>query len=730
MGNNSRPSETKFLNFSVDAHLLRELGERLVGRPHIALAELLKNSYDADATRVDVIMSDGSIVIEDNGNGMTLQEFTRFWMRIGTAHKQREALSPRFKRSLTGSKGVGRLAVQFLARKLDIVTTGRDQGQRLSAHVNWDEAVTAKELTEATVAYELAPEREVFAGAAHGTRITLTRLNDIWDEEALTRLAHEIWTLQPPYDSGEASKFQISLATEDPRIEKAFARRMSSNLDLWSARIDGTLLPPHPDDPPRTRRFGVALRFRGGRAIRHSFTMANCVLTGASYDIRIFSLHGRQRYGIKVDEAREYLLKYGGVHIYDAGFHLPYYGPENDWLNIEKDHSHRKSHSDLLPDALQVVEGLNNLPTQSRIYGVVKVDTAYERRVAEESGQAESSTVLQIQVSRDRLVENQALENLRRFVRTGLDFYAVRETLRRLEETQHIVKATPPDATLKSAEEVINRYRDELPKPLRDTLKATIQTAVRAETASRELAAQEIGLVSSLATAGMSALAYEHEYQKQFLELDRLTRELETLDLRADNAIEKVEQLALALRSWLKHAQETRALFNAFSDEDNRTARYALKARQVLEQVVAQTRVLTRGATIKIEAVPDTLRLPAGTFTEWSAILQNILVNATNAMLDCDRREIRISSSQGPTRRCLIVEDTGRGVNLQGSEELFKPFIRKSAISPARRSLGMGGSGLGLAIVRMIASSLNCATRFRRPGSGYSTAFELCWESE
>ena len=42
------------LFFTIDAALLRELGERLVGKPHIALAELVKNSYDADATEVTI----------------------------------------------------------------------------------------------------------------------------------------------------------------------------------------------------------------------------------------------------------------------------------------------------------------------------------------------------------------------------------------------------------------------------------------------------------------------------------------------------------------------------------------------------------------------------------------------------------------------------------------------------------------------------------------------------
>ena len=109
------------LPFTVDAELLRELGERLVGKPHIALAELIKNSYDADATQVTIKFSpsEDCIEVSDNGHGMTFEEFRGFWMRIGTTHK-RERRSKNLGRQLTGSKGVGRLAVQFLANRMTI----------------------------------------------------------------------------------------------------------------------------------------------------------------------------------------------------------------------------------------------------------------------------------------------------------------------------------------------------------------------------------------------------------------------------------------------------------------------------------------------------------------------------------------------------------------------------------------------------------------------------------
>src|SRR5437016_4694119 len=101
------------LTFTVDSRLLRELGERLVGRPHIALAELVKNSYDADASQVVVNFLPDRIEVLDDGHGMSPKDFEDKWLRIGSTHKEREAYSPRLHRPLTGSKGVGRLSVQL-----------------------------------------------------------------------------------------------------------------------------------------------------------------------------------------------------------------------------------------------------------------------------------------------------------------------------------------------------------------------------------------------------------------------------------------------------------------------------------------------------------------------------------------------------------------------------------------------------------------------------------------
>ena len=105
--------------------------------------------------------------------------------------------------------------------------------------------------------------------------------------------------------------------------------------------------------------------------------------------------------------------------MYDKGFRLPYYGnPKNDWLRIELDHSHRLTSSKLLPEEWQIALGMQMLPTLSRIFGVVNVDTSKER-------------YLDIAITRERLQKSKVLKNLQDMVRFGLDWYAIEEKKRK-----------------------------------------------------------------------------------------------------------------------------------------------------------------------------------------------------------------------------------------------------------------------------------------------------------
>src|SRR6266511_881707 len=122
------------LHFSVDNQLLSELGERLVAKNYVALAELIKNAYDADAEQVSVKLetrgkAGGKIVVTDVGDGMTSDEVEKYWMRVATDHKIREPRTGKFGRFKTGSKGVGRFACRRLAKRLEFRSVAKADGR-------------------------------------------------------------------------------------------------------------------------------------------------------------------------------------------------------------------------------------------------------------------------------------------------------------------------------------------------------------------------------------------------------------------------------------------------------------------------------------------------------------------------------------------------------------------------------------------------------------------------
>ena len=113
------------VGFSVDAGLIQRLGYELVGKAETAVSELIKNSYDADATIVEVEFVDtneegGTLIISDNGVGMTQSQLLNGFMRISSTDKVHNPTSSIFHRTKAGKKGIGRFAAQRLGEQLTI----------------------------------------------------------------------------------------------------------------------------------------------------------------------------------------------------------------------------------------------------------------------------------------------------------------------------------------------------------------------------------------------------------------------------------------------------------------------------------------------------------------------------------------------------------------------------------------------------------------------------------
>ena len=573
----------------------------------------MKNSFDADATKVEIRINDNSIELSDNGHGMTEEDFKSRWMRVGSTHKVREMTSPVLKRRLTGSKGVGRLAVQFLARELELTSvsdeTRRTEGstkQELFATVDWDTAVQAGELTQATASYEMRQSKSAKfpLQKPHGTTVTLRNLKHDWSAQEFQRLASEIWFLQPPFRSLTGTSefrdggFEVDLNSPDPTAVVFFNTQMARILDLYTSRIVGRLLPnedsdmqkDHPDSRSFKRELLLSLELEGEVKQPYKFSVPvrgedSCLIDSLDFEIRIFTLQYRQPYGIPVQQAREYMAQWGGVHIYDAGFRIPYAGPDADWLKLEFDHAHRLTQSQLLPPDLNVHMGLNFLPTNSRVLGVVNIDTSREGRMAGREVVAQGQH-LQIQVSRDRLVSNGAFYQLQDAVRFALDYYATRLAAVRLIEKASESKITASSFLVHNVWDVLEKHESEIPDKVASELRAELDKTVESLRDQANWTRSQSGLLGAMATIGSTAIAFDHQLNQQLSLLEYHAGTLDNLIEENPEIKDAIGSVAANIKKWIQGVRDTRAVFSPITDERNRTTITRYRANPLIQSMV------------------------------------------------------------------------------------------------------------------------------------------------
>ena len=197
------------LPFRPRARILQLLGDELIGSPRLAVFELVKNAYDADAGMVRVALRnigrpDASIVVEDDGDGMTLETIRDIWLVPGHDHRarQRTALQrTRRGRLPLGEKGLGRFAAHKLGNRIDVVT-------RFDAHpeclvsIDWEVLIRQENLSDATVRVSTR-DPSLFRGDSTGTRITISDLRERnWTRGEVRRLQRQVTSISSPFEGG------------------------------------------------------------------------------------------------------------------------------------------------------------------------------------------------------------------------------------------------------------------------------------------------------------------------------------------------------------------------------------------------------------------------------------------------------------------------------------------------------------------------------------------------
>ena len=152
------------------ARLLTMLGEQLIKNDRIALVELIKNSYDADAARVwvdfagakqtSVNSQESRLTLTDNGKGMSETAIKEHWLNPATPGKEEQKRqNPKTKlgRVVQGEKGIGRFAIFKLGSKATIIT--RSHGSDEEFVLEYDLSFLDRKLGDDTLALEVLEGR-------------------------------------------------------------------------------------------------------------------------------------------------------------------------------------------------------------------------------------------------------------------------------------------------------------------------------------------------------------------------------------------------------------------------------------------------------------------------------------------------------------------------------------------------------------------------------------------
>jgi signal transduction histidine kinase len=351
------------LEFKPKARLLLQLGDQLIKSESIALLEIVKNAYDANASAAFVSMRNlgangrGEIVIEDDGDGMSLSIIKNVWMQPGSEHKEKilKSRKPSDKgRSPIGGKGIGRFGVHKLGHKIKLVS--KMQGlKEVSIEINWRDFEQDKFLDDVKVTLTTNDVPTHFKSGKTGTRIVITDLKANWSRGSIRDLYRSVNSLNSPFQTSDAFRtyFKLDdqswlkgLASFDEFKDQAlyYAEALISGNEIKSLHYEFrpwntmTKLQPREKFIEGTRIVTKQLNTESRKnepidVDLSKFDIGEVRLKLLIFDrsSKVLSLGVTDKKGLK-----EYLDANGGIRVFRDDIRVYDYGePGNDWLNLD-----------------------------------------------------------------------------------------------------------------------------------------------------------------------------------------------------------------------------------------------------------------------------------------------------------------------------------------------------------------------------------------------------------
>ncbi|WP_234398573.1 sensor histidine kinase [Hoylesella loescheii] len=717
--------EIKKVGFTVDAGLIQRLGYELVGRAETAVSELIKNSYDADATVVDVDFIDsneigGKLFISDNGAGMSESQLINGFMRISSTDKVHNPTSARLHRTKAGKKGIGRFAAQRLGEKLVIVTQTKESKSAIRIEIDWNEYSIDRDLTSITFPIETVQKEK-----SEGTVIEIHSLRERWTEAAIKRIYRYVLDLfQPDYlserskidsiavQNEESFKVNFNLVFNDKKYP--FLNDQISVFDKSLAVFEGYINKEHCG---LVNVKSDSLHINDILEIEHKEDDNKfSALSDVYFKIHYFIYDRPQYYGDKLSglelkKIQELSKTIGGVRLYRNGFRvLPYGEPKDDWTNIDKRWS--------------TESGKTNIPLNNQnLFGFVEIIDP-------------TGNIFEETASREGLIENEAFHQLSEFINKSL--IAVRG---RIAEKIKCFKDSQNNDDFTQNSEKKDQTTQEMFEKLKNILYYKSDQNIETQNSEQfsennreegleiikklENLIEEAGMLRVLAGLGLTIGEFTHEMKQYHSSVYGYISKLNQIQL----GVEAKSQLDGIKTDFDNLFSYTEYFGTTISQNINRK-KMPIDLLATLDRFsnIIKNDLQKNQIEFKIDAFDfDAITIPMHS-SEWNSIFYNLYTNSRKAIKRArvaGKILVEVGVENGDT--FINFHDNGDGIPKENESRIFNAFFSTStpASFDAPNEEQLIGTGLGLKIVKDIVISYRGNVSVVSPNQGYSTCLKI-----
>lgn len=739
------------LTFSVDSALLNELGEKLVESVHIALVELVKNAYDADATEVivKIIPQDfggTEIHIIDNGSGMTLNSVKKYWMRIATTNKLLEDKSPIFGRPKTGSKGIGRFSCRRLGKQLILKTIAKHENGRLQktqVAFYWEDFEAGTDVTT----IKCPGSTSMIDKGQTGTELIISgNKNNEWQIRGYKYL-----------------KRQLAILVANRGIRrKGFKEDPGFNLFIEASDLEGAqiidlreeyikagwcMITGQVDSEGNAACHLDALGI-GKKSIIYKEKLPNL----ANIHFKIGMIVQDKEYMknpslLSKGILAEILPQWGGIQIRYNGFRVYPYG-DDDWLDIDIDRGRRlaKSSNDQLVAFAEKLKGVDpgrallSLMNMRSHMGNVEIDS--------------SASGFELKASREGFLHSESVDQLKKWVRFAVDWATIyRDYFMRtkLEEKSAIAREhleyvldrkVQPENTVEEAVQFIKQeikaVSGALPQAQKHEIQKSFFTAADAILKHEKSKTAELHHLRLIASTSTLLLIFSHEVKSLIGLLSANSASLQSIENRLPvNDKLVVKEIKDRLKNTQERFSELLKMTSLIGVDSKSASPYRLELKERISKAIKCYGLVINAYNISIsEDIPDGLLVGPIMEAELYSVILNILSNSIKAVLAGGKnREICISAKKLEGKTAIEFRDTGIGIEEKDIEDIFLPFVAdpsnkiypnlEKVINPEDRYIFGMGSGLGLSITKEIIQIRKGSISFLKPYGQWSSILEV-----